>query len=161
MMTKNEVKNFNPKTSMNTLAIKEKIHPGTLKYYTQPAYSYKDYFPTSLTTNVMFNSLTDRTLLNRSSDKNYLPPFNQCYHDGLYINYLSNGAIKDSGFYHNGLRNGMWIESLEDGNLILKGAYSNGKKIHSWSYYNKDGKLTVLKYYNNQGKEINSKTYNR
>jgi antitoxin component YwqK of YwqJK toxin-antitoxin module len=159
LMTQNEVKHHNHKTSLNTLAIKEKMNPGTFKHYTNPGYSYKGYLPASLLHNLANTSLTDRSLQNRKTEKNYMPPFNQCYHEGLYMNYYSNGAIKDSGFYHNGLRNGMWIESLEDGNIVSKGAYSNGKKIHSWSYYNKNGKLMALKFYNNQGQEINSKKY--
>jgi len=158
-MAQHAVKHYNPKTNMNALATMEKKHPGSYKKYTHPAYSFM-FLPAHFHQRLSALSLVERSTQNRSTKDVYIPPFNQCLHDGQYINYFANGQVKDSGVYNNGFRNGIWVELLQDGNIISKGAYLNDKKIHSWSFYDRNRKLLALKYYNRQGTEINSKKYN-
>jgi antitoxin component YwqK of YwqJK toxin-antitoxin module len=89
----------------------------------------------------------------------YLPPFTECLHHGLYMNYYEDGKVKDSGFYHNGLRDGVWIESFNNGDIRSTGAYHHGHKQDSWKYYTASGRLIGIKMYNRRGKEIGSKRF--
>ncbi|MES2773927.1 MAG: hypothetical protein V4722_07070 [Bacteroidota bacterium] len=159
MMLQNDIRHHNPKTSLHTLALLEQQHPGSYKYYTHPSYSFTNYLPAGFKNKLPVTSLTERSLHNRDAESNYLPPFNQCLQEGLYMNYFANGELKDSGYYHNGLRNGMWVEALQNGNVLSKGAYHNGKRTHSWSYHDRNGRLLGLKFYNKHGREISSKKY--
>ena len=89
----------------------------------------------------------------------YLPPFTECLHHGLYMNYYPNGQVKDSGLYHNGLREGVWMEWLNNGTMYSTGAYHRGRKHDSWKYYTPSGRLIGIKIYNRRGKEISSKRF--
>jgi antitoxin component YwqK of YwqJK toxin-antitoxin module len=90
----------------------------------------------------------------------YLPPFTECLHHGLYINYYPDGNIKDSGLYNNGLREGVWDEWINNGALRTTGAYNRGRKQDTWKYYTSSGRLIGVKTYNKQGKEIARKKFN-
>lgn len=83
----------------------------------------------------------------------YNPVFEQCLHEGAYINYFPGGAIKDSGNYRNGLKHGKWIhrESPEGG--YWQGNYHDGLKTKEWKLYDKAGKLTEIIVYDTHGKE--------
>ncbi len=88
----------------------------------------------------------------------YEPPFAYCFHHGLFMNFYHNGAVKDSGYYKDGLRDGLWNESFDNGQLNAAGAYYKGLKDSGWKYYNRKGKLIMLSEYK-QGKLIHSKKY--
>lgn len=87
----------------------------------------------------------------------YLPPFSECLHHGLYMNYYPNGNVKDSGYYSNGLREGVWEEWTNNGAMRATGAYHRGMKQDTWKYYTASGRLIGLKTYNKRGREIASK----
>lgn len=87
----------------------------------------------------------------------YLPPFTECVHHGLYMNYFPNGKVKDSGLYFNGLREGVWVEWINNGAMRSTGAYHRGLRHDSWKYHTATGKLVGVKTYNRRGKETGSK----
>lgn len=87
----------------------------------------------------------------------YLPPFTECLHHGLYMNFYPNGNVKDSGYYTNGLREGVWEEWINQGDMRSTGAYHRGVKQDTWKYYSASGRLVGLKTYNKRGREIASK----
>lgn len=126
-----------------------------------PAYSY-----ITLAANAADpHTVAPRTLEERA-EKNtrsgyhpYLPPFTACLHHGLYMNYYPDGKVKDSGYYHNGLREGVWIESINNGAINATGAYHRGRKQDRWKYYTPSGRLIGIKIYNRRGQEIASKKF--
>ncbi|MEO7310805.1 MAG: hypothetical protein ABIX01_10440 [Chitinophagaceae bacterium] len=157
---KNDIKLFNPKTTLDRLAMLDKQQPGTYGYFTNAAYSFKTVFPFGKK-NAQLPAVDAGEIVKNGDVKNacYKPPFSQCFHDGLYVNLYPTGELKDSGYYANGLRTGVWIEKIDDGKIIAKGAYGNGFRSGSWSFYTGNGKLLSLKYYDRQGREMTSKYY--
>jgi len=89
----------------------------------------------------------------------YLPPFTECVHHGLYMNYYPDGNVKDSGMYVNGLREGVWVEWINNRAMRSTGAYHRGLRQDSWKYYATSGKLIGVKTYNRRGKEIARKKF--
>jgi antitoxin component YwqK of YwqJK toxin-antitoxin module len=89
---------------------------------------------------------------NITPGNNYQPVFDECLHHGLYMNFFSDGQVKDSGYYKNGLRDGVWIHRDASGNFLM-GAYANGLKQGDWKQYNKDDRLVSVIVYDNKGKE--------
>jgi antitoxin component YwqK of YwqJK toxin-antitoxin module len=89
----------------------------------------------------------------------YLPPFNKCLHHGLYMNYFPSGAVKDSGYYKNGLREGVWMEMIEDENVRSIGYYRHGQKKDIWKYYNPEGKLLYIQHFNRHGQLVGAKEF--
>lgn len=92
-------------------------------------------------------------------DNGYLPPFSQCLHHGLYMNFYPEGTTKDSGYYKNGLREGVWEEWLENRNIRSVGFYHNGAKKNTWKYYTSGGKLLYIQHYNHRGKPVGTKEF--
>lgn len=92
-------------------------------------------------------------------NKGYLPPFSTGLLHGLFINYYPTGAIKDSGYYKNGLKEGHWEEWLESGQVKSAGSYLHGVKNGSWSFYSSKGKLLSVKTYNNKGEVTHQKFF--
>ncbi|CAN5799832.1 hypothetical protein BH10BAC3_BH10BAC3_25600 [soil metagenome] len=112
--------------------------------------------------NQKFESLTKGSASFASlpdANKRYQPPFRYCLHHGLFMNFYSNGAAKDSGYYKDGLRDGSWNEYYPNGQVSAAGAYLNGLKNSGWKYYNREGRLTMLSEYKH-GKLMHRKTYN-
>ncbi|WEK35730.1 MAG: hypothetical protein P0Y53_24860 [Candidatus Pseudobacter hemicellulosilyticus] len=81
--------------------------------------------------------------------KAYLPPFTNCLHHGLYMNFYANGNVKDSGYYKNGIRDGIWEEWQEEGAVRASGMYRKGVKQGDWRHYNASGKLLYIVSYKN------------
>jgi len=104
-----------------------------------------------------YNSEIDKrtTLLGRiqhntaAVNDNYMAPFNQSLHHGIFVNYAANGAVKDSGNYVNGLRNGLWKET--DTSITATGFYQHGCKTGQWKYYDASGMLVYTEHYNQHG----------
>ena len=96
-------------------------------------------------------SLQQWVIANITPGNIYHPVYDQSLHHGLYLNYFSNGEVKDSGYYNNGLRHGIWIEKDNPSGIIRQGNYVNGKKTREWKSYNKSGQLVEIVYYNNKG----------
>ncbi len=70
------------------------------------------------------------------------------------MNYYSNGHVKDSGYYKEGLREGLWIHYTAPGGSYWKGFYHNGSQQKEWKLYNEKGKLLLIVFYNQNGEEI-------
>lgn len=87
----------------------------------------------------------------------YLPPFTACVHHGLYMNFYPNGNVKDSGYYHFGLRDGVWEEWLNDGTIRSTGLYRKGIRQDTWKYYTPSGRLVEIRTYNKSGTATGSK----
>jgi antitoxin component YwqK of YwqJK toxin-antitoxin module len=77
----------------------------------------------------------------------YVPPFVNCLHHGIYMNYYQNGVLKDSGSYHEGLRNGVWQSWYPNGAKQSSGIYINGEKHSGWISYNEEGEMIWLREY--------------
>lgn len=90
---------------------------------------------------------------NQQEPADYHPPFKNALHHGLYMNYYENGAVQDSGYYNQGLRNGLWEHHLADG-TFWRGLYKNGTRINDWKYYSSNGKLLLFIHYNQTGEEL-------
>jgi antitoxin component YwqK of YwqJK toxin-antitoxin module len=88
----------------------------------------------------------------------YLPPFKNCVHHGTYINYHQNGAVKDSGFYVNGLKHGLWRESVNSDSMYTFGSYNHGLRNTQWKYYDNGDRLIYTEYYKKNG-EIRGRHY--
>lgn len=99
-------------------------------------------------------------LAEQNSDRpnNYHPPFNKALHHGLYMNYFENGAVKDSGYYKEGLREGLWVHRADVSSGTWKGIYKHGIRQKEWKYYNLTGKLLLIVFFNNTGEEEWRKT---
>ena len=65
-------------------------------------------------------------LLNTSASGNYIAPFQHCLHHGAFVNYFESGAVKDSGYYNNGLKHDLWKEGARDGKESAFGYYRHG-----------------------------------
>jgi antitoxin component YwqK of YwqJK toxin-antitoxin module len=104
-------------------------------------------------------SLTKRIAYNLSHESSYVPPFSECLHHGLYMNFYETGSVKDSGYYKDGVREGMWEEWLHGGHTRSYGFYRHGHRVDIWKFYNTSGKLIYVKAYNRNGREIHHKTF--
>lgn len=89
----------------------------------------------------------------------YLPPFLECMHHGLYMNFYPDGSVKDSGYYKNGLREGVWEERVNNGKIKAQGFYYRGHKSDTWKYYDANGELKYLETYNKNGKLMYRKEF--
>lgn len=136
-MVQNHIYRFNSKTTTNYLARMALKRDGSFDAITLSSHSFAHL---------------------ASSNEPYTPPFAHCVHHGLYMNYYSNGAVKDSGFYKDGLRDGLWTEFFENSQLSASGSYFKGQKNGGWKYFNLKGKLVALAEYQ-QGKLVFRKQY--
>ncbi len=101
-------------------------------------------------TNHAEHSLYQLVLHNISAGNNYHPVFENNLHHGLFINYMSNGLARDSGYYTYGLRHGVWIHRNNDLSME-RGVYTNGKKADEWRLYDVRGKIREIYFYNKEG----------
>lgn len=81
----------------------------------------------------------------------YQPVFDHVLHHGLYINFFSDGSVKDSGYYKNGLKQGLWTHNDTAKKIVLKGSYANGVKLKEWKIYDASGKLQEIIFYTPKG----------
>lgn len=93
---------------------------------------------------------------NNAVQEHYHPPFENGLLHGLFINWFTDGAIKDSGHYHNGLPEGIWIKWTEDKQFYWKGFYRHGLKNKEWKLYLSNGFLIRILFYR-EGKLLWSK----
>lgn len=97
------------------------------------------------------HSITRLVTNNITTGNSYRPVFDHSLHHGLYKNFFSNGALKDSGYYQDGLKQGPWVHRTEKG-MVSKGMYSQGKKVKEWKVYDADGRLKEIDFYTSSGK---------
>jgi antitoxin component YwqK of YwqJK toxin-antitoxin module len=134
----NEISRRNEKVIYHSLSKIGMLHPATYVHITSSNYSF-----------ISMPSATGHA---------YVPPFINCLHHGLYMNFHPNGAVKDSGYYKDGLRDGIWDEFYDNGQLKASGYYYKGQKNSGWKYYTPQGKLSMLSEYKN-GKLVHRKKY--
>jgi antitoxin component YwqK of YwqJK toxin-antitoxin module len=84
---------------------------------------------------------------NNSETEHYHPLFENGLLHGLFINYFSDGAIKDSGLYRNGLPEDLWIKWTDDKKFYWKGFYKHGLKNNEWKLYSAIGKLIRIDFF--------------
>ncbi|ULQ50594.1 toxin-antitoxin system YwqK family antitoxin [Flavihumibacter fluvii] len=89
----------------------------------------------------------------------YTAPFKHCLPHGLYMNFYSDGRVKDSGYYKNGLRDGHWETRQDNGMTRSVGGYRHGHKAGTWATYDFEGKLKSLATYSRKGKLVSQKMY--
>lgn len=158
---RNEIPRRGGKVTFFAITDIARTDPAGAWHLLSPGYSYvtlarnasnpKEATPRSLEARVENNVL--------SGYHPYLPPFTECLHHGLYMNFYPNGQLKDSGYYQNGLREGLWDEWINNGTLRSTGAYRRGLKQDTWKYYSPTGQLIGIKMYNKRGKETGSKRF--
>ncbi|HET9747312.1 MAG TPA: hypothetical protein VFP97_16470 [Chitinophagaceae bacterium] len=86
-------------------------------------------------------------VINSAVQEHYHPPFGNGLLHGLFINWFSDGAIKDSGHYHNGLPEGVWFKWTDDKQFYWKGFYRHGLKNKEWKLYSFTGLLIRIVFY--------------
>jgi antitoxin component YwqK of YwqJK toxin-antitoxin module len=89
--------------------------------------------------------------INNNMGDHYHPLFTDGFLHGPFVNYFSDGAVKDSGQYKNGLPEGLWIKWTNDKLHYWKGFYLHGQKEKEWKLYMANGKLIRITFYK-QGK---------
>jgi len=83
-----------------------------------------------------------------STGDHYHPLFKNGILHGPFVNYFSNGAVKDSGNYKNGLPEGLWIKWTDDKQFYWSGFYQHGMKNKEWKLYRSNGQLIRIVFYN-------------
>jgi antitoxin component YwqK of YwqJK toxin-antitoxin module len=133
--------------------------------YLHPDYSFHTlaHQPETFTTYDEWMTLNERVANNISDDgiSSYYPPFLECLHHGLYMNFYPDGSVKDSGYYKNGLREGIWEEWLDDGETKSQGFYYHGHKVDTWKFYTRDGHLKYIRSFNKNGREVHRKSFRK
>ncbi|HEX7845963.1 MAG TPA: hypothetical protein VF476_09205 [Chitinophagaceae bacterium] len=122
------------------------------RHYLKSAYSF------SFSSQISFRSLQQLVEHNGKQDS-YIPVFSECLHHGLYMNFFAEGAVKDSGYYKNGLKEGVWIHRNKPGGSYITGAYRNGLRYREWKQYNAMGQLQSLTFYNRKGEAEQTKYF--
>jgi antitoxin component YwqK of YwqJK toxin-antitoxin module len=82
----------------------------------------------------------------------YKAPFTEGLLHGQFTSFHSNGAIKETGLYLNGLREGIWEEYNQQKEKAI-GTYRHGYRNGEWRYYNSQGKLVFWKRFDAKGRE--------
>lgn len=143
---KNEIQRKDGRSSFFPLTTIAKKNMAAARHLMTASYSYH-----ALDGSQSLNSLEKRVEQNASQDT-YLAPFSECLHHGLYMNFFPGGAVKDSGYYRNGVRDGLWREWNADATILATGAYKQGRPSGDWKFYNKQGKLLYIQLYSENGK---------
>jgi antitoxin component YwqK of YwqJK toxin-antitoxin module len=98
-------------------------------------------------------SLLEKIQHNTTNDgSGYVPPFQSCIHHGLFVNYDENGAIKDSGYFDNGLKQGLWRLQVNNRRGYAIGLFNHGMRKGQWKYYDEANKLVYTEFYKPDGK---------
>lgn len=146
-LVKQEMKLNHPRNHFYGLTAIYKIDPQQAISYLHPQFPL-----TSLRNNKEVYSL-EKLVLENQSGNSYQTVFNECLHDGLFMNFFSNGNSKDSGSYKDGLQEAVWLHrNYPDGHYWI-GAYRKGKRVHEWKEYTAGGKLAMIIFYNREGEE--------
>jgi antitoxin component YwqK of YwqJK toxin-antitoxin module len=76
-----------------------------------------------------------------SKGEHYHPLFENGLLHGPFANYFSDGAIKDTGTYRDGLPEDLWTKWTDDKKYYWKGFYHHGLKNKEWKLYSSAGQL--------------------
>jgi len=97
-------------------------------------------------TRIHYEDLSQKINSNSAGD-HYHPLFENGILHGPFVNYFSNGAVKDSGNYKNGLPEGLWIKWTDDKQFYWEGFYQHGMKNKEWKLYSANNKLIRIVAY--------------
>ena len=97
------------------------------------------------------HSINNLVTSNITAGNKYRPVFDHSLHHGLYKNLFANGAVKDSGYYKDGLKEGPWMHRAVNG-WVSQGVYAHGTKVREWKTYDSAGKLQEIDFYTSSGK---------
>ncbi len=159
---KQDIKLRQSKAVTSAIAVLARTNLKAAYSYLHPDYSFHTLAsqPENFSSYDAWLTLNERVSKNISEETSaYTPPFLECLHHGLYMNFYADGSVKDSGYYKNGLRHGIWEEWLDDGKIKSQGFYTGGHKTSTWKFYDKKGVLLYVKSYNRNGKEIHRKSF--
>ena len=141
---KNEMRLSHPRNSFFAITDIYKKNTRQAESYLQSSYSFPRANKMLIT-----NSLIKWV---ENSYSIYQPPFSQCLHHGLFMNFYGNGSTRDSGTYYNGLKNGLWSYYTPSGERWL-GKYKDGIRQQEWKKYGAHGRLETIIYFDKVGKE--------
>lgn len=79
--------------------------------------------------------------------EHYHPLFEKGLLHGPFANYFSDGSIKDTGIYRDGLPEDLWTKWTDDKKYFWKGFYHHGMKNKEWKLYSSTGKLIRILYF--------------
>jgi antitoxin component YwqK of YwqJK toxin-antitoxin module len=145
---KDEMRIDHPRNSFFPLTQLYKRDRQSAKWRLQAGYSFP--FTSERSPEPSLQQLVEKNISNTSS---YQPVFNECLHHGVFNNYFSNGMLKDSGYYKDGLKEGIWIHRNSLAGSWFTGTYKNGMRQYEWKQYNASGRLILLIFYNKMGDE--------
>lgn len=153
---KNEIRKRNARDNFFVITDIAKENLPAAKKLLTANYSFNSLVPPDTHAPEIMN-LQNRVLYNIAVTNNsYLPPFTECLHHGLYMNYYPNGKVKDSGYYKNGVREGIWEEWQEQGAIRATGLYKRGVKKGDWRYFDSNRKLLYVQWFNSRGRVTNT-----
>jgi antitoxin component YwqK of YwqJK toxin-antitoxin module len=143
-----EIKLNHPRNYFYTITnIHKKNSPAAATYLTAN-YSFGN------TSVKQISTITEVVDNNANDITQYRPVFTTCLHHGLFMNFYRNGAIKDSGYFYQGLKEGVWLHYINEAGVVWKGSYKYGMPEREWKLYNAAGKLMMIVFYNQNGKEV-------
>ena len=145
---KNEIRRKDARNTFYVLTDLAKENMAAAQYLMTASYSFHS---PGHAAGLQQQSLESRILFNISNNA-YFPPFTECLHHGLYMNYFPGGNVKDSGYYKNGVRDGLWNEWNAESTVLATGLYKRGKPNGDWKFYNRQGKLLYIRHFNANGK---------
>lgn len=79
--------------------------------------------------------------------------------EGEWEERYSNGNVKESGTYENGLRTGKWLFYHENGKMNQTGSFRKGKPHSVWKWYYSDGSMKREENYRNGREDGSSVEY--
>jgi antitoxin component YwqK of YwqJK toxin-antitoxin module len=142
-----EMLRFNPRRSFYYLSqLYQQNRPAAL-HYLSGSYS----FPAANNKGQQRLFIKQIVQSNINTGSLYTPVFYNCLHEGLYMNFFSNGLVKDSGYYRDGLKTGKWIHHQSATGPSYQGRYQHGIRIKDWKVYNASHRLIALIHYNHNG----------
>jgi antitoxin component YwqK of YwqJK toxin-antitoxin module len=150
----NEIKLDHPRHSFYSLTQLYKKDPPSAKWRLQAGYSFS--FSDARNNASSLQQIVESNIGNIAD---YRPVFNECLQHGVFINYFSNGMLKDSGYYKDGLKEGLWIHHNSPAGSWFTGMYRNGMRQYEWKQYTASGQLVLLIFYNKMGEEERRKQY--
>jgi antitoxin component YwqK of YwqJK toxin-antitoxin module len=142
-----EIKRYHPKRNFYKLSTLYQQNKQAALFHMDAVYS----FPQEK--NNRPGSLRDLVQYNINNPDFYNPVFEQCLHEGIYINYFPERIIKDSGSYKDGLKQGKWIHRNSADGGRWQGTYQDGIKTKEWKLYDKAGRMNEIIFYNSRGRE--------
>jgi antitoxin component YwqK of YwqJK toxin-antitoxin module len=142
-----EMNRYHPKRHFYHLSTLYQQNNQAALYYIDATYSFPGKRKPEYAT------IKELVLSNITDHNNYKPVFEQCLHEGEFVNYFQGGVIKDSGYYKDGLKQGKWLhrDSAEGG--YWHGTYEQGVKTKEWKYYDRAGKMISIIVYDARGRE--------